>query len=88
VVTCAGVYKHICDHLDENLSSPRCRAIHRHLKTCPECAAYLASLKTTVRLYRRMPVPPRTAGSRRLVAHTLRVVLAQEPRTSARRRRS
>jgi anti-sigma factor RsiW len=54
---CRQVYQHICDHLDEDLSSPRCRRIRQHLEGCPNCMAYLDSLKKTIILYRSSPSP-------------------------------
>jgi predicted anti-sigma-YlaC factor YlaD len=47
---CDEVYLHICDSLDEDLGSPQCRAIKKHLERCPECRSYLSSLKTTIAL--------------------------------------
>jgi anti-sigma factor RsiW len=55
---CREIYQHICDNLDEDLSSPRCKQIKRHIDACPDCRAYLDSLKKTVILYRKLPVPP------------------------------
>jgi anti-sigma factor (TIGR02949 family) len=64
--TCVEVYKHICDNLDRELDSPECREIRRHIGTCPECRAYLDSMKQTVVLYRSIPTPgvPRSLHSR------------------------
>lgn len=57
MTSCRQVYQHICDHLDEDLSSARCRQIRHHLEECPDCKAYLDSLKKTIVLYRAAPVP-------------------------------
>jgi len=57
MTSCRHVYQHICDHLDEDLSSARCRRIRQHLEACPDCAAYLDSLKRTILLYRSAPTP-------------------------------
>jgi anti-sigma factor RsiW len=54
---CDRAYLHICDNLDENLHSPRCREIKAHLRECPDCQAYLDSLKKTIALYKAMPEP-------------------------------
>jgi predicted anti-sigma-YlaC factor YlaD len=54
---CMEVYRHICDRLDEEVNSPKCRAIKEHLAKCPGCSAYLDSLKKTVLLYKRAPFP-------------------------------
>lgn len=55
---CTDVYRHICDNLDQDINSPRCRAIKKHIASCPDCLSYLESLKTTVALYRAVPAPP------------------------------
>ncbi len=58
---CTQVLRFICDNLDADVDSPRCIEIHRHLAECPDCSAYLASMKETVKLYRSYttgPVPP------------------------------
>jgi RNA polymerase sigma-70 factor (ECF subfamily) len=56
-VTCKEVFNHICENLDEKINSPQCREIRRHLDRCPNCVAYLDSLKKTIRLYRAYPQP-------------------------------
>lgn len=63
---CTDVYRHICDNLDQRLGTRRCREIRLHLRVCPNCRAYLASLKRTVVLYRSIPSPrlPRGAHDR------------------------
>ncbi len=80
MLTCRTVYRHICDNLDESLFSPRCRAIRKHLSECPGCSAYLATLKTTVQLYRHLPLPRRTAADRARARKTLAALL-DRPRT-------
>ena len=66
MATCKKVYRHICESLDEDLDTPRCRAIKRHIEACPNCQTYMASLKRTIRLYRSLPVgrTPRVAHTR------------------------
>ena len=51
------IFLHICENLDQGLNSPKCRQIKRHLDACPECIAYLDSLKATITLYRDYPIP-------------------------------
>jgi anti-sigma factor RsiW len=89
MATCKKVYQHICESLDEDLDTPRCRAIKRHIESCPNCRTYMASLKRTIRLYRALPVArtPRAAHAR------LAAVLESEMKrhthpAAARRRRS
>jgi predicted anti-sigma-YlaC factor YlaD len=54
---CKGVYEYICENLDADMNSAKCRAIKKHLDACPDCAAYLDSLKKTILLYKREPGP-------------------------------
>lgn len=72
---CRDVFRHICGNLDEDLNSRKCRSIKKHLQGCPDCRGYLDSLKETILLYRRYPVPKRSTarkeiGGRRI--HTSR----------------
>lgn len=60
---CSDVYRHICDNLDANLKTGRCLKIRQHLRTCPDCTAYLASLKSTVVIYRSVPSPRLPKGA-------------------------
>ncbi len=48
---CDDAYLLICDSLNQPANSAKCRAIRKHLKGCKDCAAYLESLKMTIRLY-------------------------------------
>jgi len=56
-LNCKDVYNKLCNSLDEDLNSPRCLEIKRHLSDCPNCKAYLDSLKKTITLYREYPKP-------------------------------
>ncbi|MEK6756762.1 MAG: zf-HC2 domain-containing protein [Bacteroidota bacterium] len=62
---CPDVVKHICAELDARLTSAQCREIKKHLAKCPNCTAYLDSLKETVRLYSKYPNPRVPAKIRR-----------------------
>ena len=88
MATCKKVYQHICESLDEGLDTPRCRAIKRHIQSCPNCQTYMASLKKTIRLYRSMPVArtPRATHTR-LVAVLEAEMKRQAGQPPARRRR-
>jgi hypothetical protein len=79
---CREAYRHICDNLDEQIDSPRCREIRAHVSICPDCQSFLSTLKKTVGLYRTMPQPklPRGAHGRLLQA------LAREEKKVRRRR--
>jgi hypothetical protein len=52
---CPEILDHICEELDTKISSAKCREIKRHLAQCPNCTAYLDSLKKTVKLYKTYP---------------------------------
>jgi hypothetical protein len=58
--TCKQVFKQMCDTLGADLQSPECEALRGHVKECPDCTAYLASLRTTVNLYGSYPTPKLT----------------------------
>lgn len=83
---CEHVYLHICDHLDEDINSPRCRAIRQHLEQCPHCREYLQSLKTTITLYRAVPDPPVPPTAHRNLFRTITTLTAGPARKSARKR--
>jgi hypothetical protein len=56
-LSCKEIAKHIFGELDEQINSARCREIKKHLEACPNCIAYLDSLKKTIYLYREYPNP-------------------------------
>ena len=56
-IHCKDVVKHVCDNLDVGLNSRRCREIKKHLARCPNCTAYLNSMKNTIALYKRLKDP-------------------------------
>ena len=61
---CVDVAEHICENLDYKLNSRKCREIKNHLEDCPNCSAYLDSLKKTVKLYRMVRNPRVPSSSR------------------------
>ncbi|MDQ7052258.1 MAG: hypothetical protein Q9P14_05000 [candidate division KSB1 bacterium] len=52
---CPEILEQICAELKENIDSPICQDLKKHLEGCPECRAYVDSLKKTVYLYRHLP---------------------------------
>lgn len=64
-LSCKESLAHLCGEMDEQIDSPKCREIKKHLEECPNCAAYLDSLKRTVRLYREYPCPKLPAKCRK-----------------------
>jgi anti-sigma factor RsiW len=90
--TCTHVYHHLCDNLDADLSSPGCREIRKHLEQCPDCHAYLDSLKKTITLYRSAYVPGIRREAHRRLLQSLKLESLQgqptSPRSPAPRRRA
>jgi hypothetical protein len=70
-IACRDIFRHICVNLDQELDSPECRSIRKHIEDCPDCVAYLDSLKKTVKLYREYPNPTVPAKVRRRLFVTL-----------------
>jgi|WetSurMetagenome_2_1015567.scaffolds.fasta_scaffold774266_2 anti-sigma factor RsiW len=68
---CDKVYLYICDNLDEDINSERCRQIKQHLAECPNCSSYLNSLKKTIALYRTLPAPPVPVETHRELFRTI-----------------
>jgi predicted anti-sigma-YlaC factor YlaD len=55
----------ICGAVGENMNSPRCRALKKHLEECTNCREYLRSIRKTILLYQGYPTPELTKKSRR-----------------------
>ena len=79
---CKHVLLHICENLDADLHSAKCREVRKHITQCPDCAAYLDSVKKTVSLYASAPIPgvPLGAHGRLLKA----INLSRDSRTKSR----
>ncbi len=71
MTNCRSVHRYVCENLDENINSARCRAIRKHLQTCPDCTAYLDSIKKTVLLYRTMSKSGPSASSHRVLLRSI-----------------
>jgi predicted anti-sigma-YlaC factor YlaD len=69
---CAQALRFICDNLDADLASQRCVEIRHHLSECPDCSAYLDSMKKTVTLYRRYTVSKVPPTVRKLLISSLK----------------
>lgn len=54
-IKCTDVAKHVLDHLDLKINSSVYKEVKKHLERCANCAAYLDSVKKTVKLYRIIP---------------------------------
>ncbi len=70
-ISCEEVLEHICDNLDEELNSPKCETIRLHINDCPDCFAYLKSLKTTINLYKEYPSPCPSESAKRSIEETI-----------------
>lgn len=55
-VTCSEVMSKICDSLNEDLHSDRCKAIRQHMETCQVCSDYKKSVETVIHLYKEYNV--------------------------------
>lgn len=84
---CKEVYLHICENLNQDLDSPRCRTIRKHLQTCPDCSAYLDSVTKTVQLYRTAPAPRATPHVHSTLLNTLDLELFKKRKPQQRNRR-
>ncbi|HAV22992.1 MAG: hypothetical protein A2X67_14985 [Ignavibacteria bacterium GWA2_55_11] len=73
LIKCSQVAKHICDNLDSQLDTARCRAIKKHIRECPNCYAYLDSVKKTVHLYRIEQTPKLPERSKRKLLAVLKM---------------
>lgn len=72
-INCTNVAEHVCGELDEDINSAACRAIKKHLNSCPNCTAYLDSLKKTVLVYKYSPNPRFPAKARKKLFATLKI---------------
>ena len=72
-IRCKDVLNHICEKLDIDLDSARCRTIKKHIKECPDCLAYLDSMKKTIWLYRAYPNPVLPKGAQKKLFASLKI---------------
>jgi predicted anti-sigma-YlaC factor YlaD len=76
---CKQAYRFICENIDQDLNSPRCRQIKKHLDACPECRAYLESLQGTVRLYKKRPLPAVPSSAHRQLIKAIDIAWTSSP---------
>ncbi len=69
-IPCADVARHVEHELDGRLHASAYRRIRDHLKRCPNCTAYLDSLKNVVYLYQHLTTPG-LSGRQRKQLHTV-----------------
>jgi anti-sigma factor RsiW len=81
---CKEAYLHICDNLDADLDSARCREVRKHLASCPDCIAFLDSVRKTVYLYRESPNPEVPSATHKQLFKTIDLAWREHPRTRRR----
>ena len=69
-IKCKEVASYLCENLTEGMNSAKCRALKKHLSGCPNCTAYLDSLRKTVYLYKTYQ-DPRTPGKTHRKLHSV-----------------
>ncbi|MDO9027279.1 MAG: zf-HC2 domain-containing protein [Candidatus Roizmanbacteria bacterium] len=79
-MNCKQTYRFICENLDENLDSPSCLEIKKHLDGCPNCLKYLNSLKKTITLYREYKNPRFKKVSQKRLQSALNISEASKKR--------
>lgn len=52
---CPDRIEQICTDLGVEIDSEVCQELRMHLEECPDCKAYVDSLRKTVYLYRQLP---------------------------------
>jgi RNA polymerase sigma-70 factor (ECF subfamily) len=63
---CRRIFAALSEYLDGELPASDCRELERHLKGCEPCLAFLATLKTTIEVCRKLPAPNVPPPSRRV----------------------
>lgn len=53
-LTCRQIVELLSGYLDGALPAHERARVDAHLQTCPECTAYLAQLRTTIRVLERL----------------------------------
>jgi anti-sigma factor RsiW len=72
--SCPEVYEFLCDNLGQEVDSPECREIQRHLNSCENCRHSLEELRETVKLFRAAPAPAVSSATHHRLLEALRVV--------------
>ncbi len=72
---CAAVLRTISAYLDGELDAARCDDIERHCETCPECAAVVKGLRSTIGLCRGAAATELPEGVRRKAQESVRALL-------------
>jgi len=81
---CKEAYRHICENLDQDINSPQCRQIKRHLEGCPNCRAYLETLRKTITLYRVAPAPELSSSVKKKLLKSITLEFGTQRHTGKR----
>ncbi|MEO8168285.1 MAG: hypothetical protein ABI623_08560 [bacterium] len=81
---CKEAYLSICDNLDADPNSAKCRRVLKHLETCPDCTALLDSVKKTVALYKSAPSPRVPSAAHKRLIKTINIAWPSPRRRAAR----
>ncbi len=84
---CKEAYLRICDNLDADPNSAKCRQVLKHLEKCPDCAALLDSVKKTVSLYRLVSTPRIPTATHRKLIKTINIAWKSRPAHGQRKAR-
>lgn len=66
----------ICSEFGEDLDSPSCKALREYIKTCPNCEAFVDSVKKTIKLYQEY-VPKYSDEARKKLVKVLNLERAE-----------
>ncbi len=55
-ISCKEVMHHICENLGEDLDSPKCVLIKKHLDNCESCQSYFHTVESTIKFYKEYNV--------------------------------
>lgn len=55
-IPCKDVMSYVCADLGEDLNSPRCQEMRKHLETCESCGKYFKNVESTIQFYKKYNV--------------------------------
>ena len=81
----------MCEKIDRDLTSPTCKKLREHLKSCPECAAHYDSLKKTIILYKNYDIEYKGSCCKEVLARLevepqIKIILPKNLRSKSSRR--
>lgn len=57
-LSCRDLFERLSEYLDGELAGPLCDALESHLRDCPACERFCATLRRTIDFCRQLPVVP------------------------------